>query len=176
MYTTCSPHNAAYLASLGADRVYDYHEAPEALGARVRADSGGALALAWDCSPTPDSARLAALALGGGVEARYGVLLGTDEELVRALNPSVKEVRHTLGYTVFGERFARGGKVWEARREDWEFGRMFWALAGEMLGQGKVKVARLEADRGGKGLEGVKSGLEELRAGKVSALKLVYTF
>ncbi|KAF3767263.1 GroES-like protein [Cryphonectria parasitica EP155] len=196
---TSSPHNFDYLRSLGADYVYDYHIDPATLADRIRADlaasssrSSKPLALAWDCLVTPDSTRLIALAAGAGgagssssssssssppKKMRYGVILPVDKDAVQALYPDVQwEIGLTIGYSVFGEEFTRGKFKLEASREDWEFGKKFWDLTAGLLAEGRVKAGRVETNRLGKGLEGVRLGLEELKAGKVSATKLVYTF
>lgn len=177
---TASPHNFAYLRSLGADALYDYHHPDaEALGAQIRAEAGGGgPTLAWDCIHTESSARLCALALS--VEparpARLATLGRPEGQLVRGLNPNVGDVELTLGYSVFNQPLEVFGEVWSASREDWEFGKMFWEEVGSRaLAEGRVQVARWEADRGGKGLEGVLVGLDELKKGRVSAVKLVYT-
>ena len=79
-----------------------------------------------------------------------------------------------LGFTVFGERFEKFG-VPEARPQDYEFGKMFWDLSCGLLASGKIRTAPVEVNLGGKGLEGVLVGLQELKGNKVSGAKLVYT-
>lgn len=106
----------------------------------------------------------------GGV---YSTLLNVDEEQVKEINPKV-EMRHTLGYTVVGEAFPFGPKTYLASEEDFEFGKMFWEMARGLLGEGKIKTHRHEMDRGMKGLEGALAGMDELRQGRVSGVKLVY--
>lgn len=181
VYTTASPHNFSYLRSLGADHVYDYRTDPDTLAAQIRSDTDNKLTLAWDCLATPESQRLAALSLSDGSqpgvgEASYAALLPLDQELVRGLNPNIKNIGFTMGYTAFGEGLKRTVYTWVPSREDYEHGKMFWELSQGLLAEGKVKPARYELNRGGKGLEGVQKGLEELKEGKVSGAKLVYTF
>ncbi|ROV99439.1 hypothetical protein VMCG_06347 [Cytospora schulzeri] len=173
--TTASPHNFDYLKSLGADAVFDYHTPADELAAEVRAYTDNKLTLAWDCSPTAESARLCALAMSDSLEGAYGSLIPVPSDVIRAANPKVVKSGFTMGYSAFGEDFSRGGRAFAAKPEDAAFAAKFWDLSRDLLAQGKVKVARFELDRGSKGLEGVITGLEDLREGKVSGTKLVYT-
>jgi hypothetical protein len=111
------------------------------------------------------------MSTSGGI---YSTLLPIPESDVRKLTPKV-EYRTTLGYTVVGEYFKFGPQEWEARPEDFEFGKMFWGLSEWLLREGKVKVHKVSLDNYGKGLEGVLKGLDAMRTGKVSGEKWVYT-
>ncbi|KUI53789.1 Protein TOXD [Cytospora mali] len=172
---TASPHNFDYLKSLGAEAVFDYHTPTEELAREIKAYTDNKLTYAWDCSPTEESARLCALALSDSEEGAYGQLLPLDNEVVKAANPKVTKVGFTMGYTAFGEAFSRGPFTYQAKPEDAVFAGKFWELSKDLLAQGKVKVAKIEVNRGGKGLEGVRKGLDDLKEGKVSGTKLVYT-
>lgn len=135
--------------------------------------AGEELTLAWDCVSTEDSAQLCAAALSKEKGGKYACLLPVDEKVVKGVNEKV-EVEMTLMYLVFGEEF-RKWKEYPAQPEEYEFGKMFWELSGRLMAEGKVKAARQDVNRGGKGLEGVLVGLQEMREGKVSGAKLVYT-
>lgn len=172
---TASPHNFDYLRSLGADAVFDYHTPAEELAGQIRAHTGNRLTLAWDCSPTAESARLCALSMSDAEEGTYASLLPIQDDVIRTANPKVTRSGFTMGYTAFGEAFTRGGRAYDAKPEDAVFGAKFWDLSRDLLAEGKVKVAKMELDRGGRGLEGVMKGLEDLKEGKVSGKKLVYT-
>lgn len=50
----------------------------------------------------------------------------------------------------------------------------FWQIAGKLFADGKLVAHKSEVDLGGSGLEGVLSGLQTMRDGKVSGFKLVY--
>ena len=50
----------------------------------------------------------------------------------------------------------------------------FWQIAGKLFADGKLVAHKPEVDLGGSGLEGVLSGLQTMRDGKVSGFKLVY--
>ncbi|SPN97149.1 related to toxD gene [Cephalotrichum gorgonifer] len=166
---TASPHNEEYLRSLGADHVVDYKSADAV--AAVRAAAGGDLRLAWDCHSTPESAVFCARALNED-DVHYSALKYV-QAAVLVVNPKAT-VDVSLYYTVFGEDFMYGEKL-DAVPKNYEFGKTFWELSRELLAAGKVKPIRVSVNRGGSGLEGVLVGLNELREGKVSGEKLVYT-
>jgi hypothetical protein len=196
--TTASPRNHAYLRELGAHAVFDYRSPTCAADIRAWAaahSNNGSPATAkirraWDCISEGESPRICAAALaddggdGGNDEAasllpppRYGALLGVKPEVLHEVNPHVRDLRFTLGYDVFGETFTfRGAQSErEGRPDELEFGRQFWGRARALLEKGLVKTVRPTVNRGGAGLEGVLVGLEELKQGKVSGEKLVYT-
>lgn len=172
--TTASPHNFEYLRSLGAEAVFDYHTPAEELAKQIKAHTDNKLTLAWDCSPTPESTQIAAAAMSDTQPGVYGALLPVKDEALKAVNTQVSG-GFTMGYTVFGEAFTRGGRDYPAKPEDREFGKAFWDLSQDLLEQGKFKVARTSVNQGGAGLDGVLKGLEDLRNGKVSGTKLVYS-
>jgi hypothetical protein len=107
----------------------------------------------------------------GGV---YSTLLPVPEDQVKKINPKV-QWKSTLGYTVVGEYFKFGPKDWPAKPEDFEFGKMFWEMSRELLEEGKVKVHRPSVDKYGKGFEGILEGMKQMKNGKVSGEKLVFT-
>lgn len=104
----------------------------------------------------------------------YCAILWIAAEVVTAANPRV-EPKFILAYTMFGESFTRYGREFPARLNDFEFGVRWWEASREALARGTVKAARTEVNRGGQGLAGVVEGLHELKEGKVSGTKLVYT-
>jgi NADPH:quinone reductase-like Zn-dependent oxidoreductase len=175
--TTSSPSNADYLRSLGADAVVDYtrFSEPEAFAAQVREAVGGdgELELAWDCVASEETARMCVAALSKDKGGKYSSLLGVDDKVVKSVNEKVSN-GVTLAYFVFGEEFKKG-RPFPAKPEDYEFGKMFWEMSRGFLADGKVKAARQDVNRGGKGLEGVLAGLREMKEGKVRGVKLVYT-
>lgn len=171
--TTSSPRNFDYLKSLGADTVYDYHKDTETLAQEIKAATKNKLTLSWDCSPTEDSARLCALAMSDSESGKYSSLLRIDAGIIKTANPRV-ESESTLGYSAFGETFSRYGMTFEAKPEDREFAGLFWELSRGLLADGRIKVAKMAIDQGGKGLDGVLKGLDDLKQGRVSGTKLVY--
>ncbi|KAH8646229.1 chaperonin 10-like protein [Xylariales sp. PMI_506] len=175
--TTASPSHHDFVRSLGASAVFDYHD-PDCAGAIRRwvAESGQPLRLAWDCISRPDSAVLCASVLSDDEEGgTYAVLLPVEREAVASINPHIKGPFMTLGYDALGEPHERYGKRVVPDEDELPHAKMFWAVARELLAKGLVKPIRQVVNRGGSGLEGVLKGLDELRNGKVSGEKLVYT-
>ncbi|KAE9570312.1 Protein TOXD [Colletotrichum fructicola] len=169
--TTASPHNFDYLKELGASAVFDYKS--PTVSEDIRKHTGDALTLAWDCQSTDESAAIVARALSSSKPSLVGTLLPVDKKKVQEVNPNA-DVQMSLYYTVFGEEFGYFGKR-DAVPENYEFGKRFWELSRELLAEGKLKPIRVIKNRGGSGLDGVIVGLKELKEGKVSAGKLVYT-
>ncbi|EQB55544.1 hypothetical protein CGLO_04526 [Colletotrichum gloeosporioides Cg-14] len=169
--TTASQHNFDYLKELGASAVFDYKS--PTVSEDIRKHTGDALTLAWDCQSTDESAAIVARALSSSKPSLVGTLLPVDKKKVQEVNPNA-DVQMSLYYTVFGEEFGYFGKR-DAVPENYEFGKRFWELSRELLAAGKLKPIRVIKNRGGSGLEGVIVGLKELKEGKVSAGKLVYT-
>ncbi|KAH6856972.1 chaperonin 10-like protein [Chaetomium sp. MPI-CAGE-AT-0009] len=171
--TTCSPGNFAYVRELGADAAFDYRSPTVVDDIKAWSADADALTLAWDCIATGDSPRICAAALSRTRPGHYRALLKVEDEVLTAVNDKVDNgVR--LGYTIIGEPINKG-QLMPGIPEDYEYGKMFWEVARGLLEQGKLKPARADVNRGGKGLEGVLVGLQELKAGKVSGVKLVYT-
>lgn len=174
MITTCSPRNFEYLKSLGADEVHDYSSDLDALAKDINSRTDNKLTLAFDCSPTEASAQLCAKAMSTTVKGTYCAILRVEPKVIASANPKV-EPRFILAYSIFGAAFKRYGFEFPAKPEDLEFGIRWWEVTRETLAAGKVKTARMDVNRGGEGLEGVVKGLQELKDGKVSGTKLVYT-
>lgn len=66
------------------------------------------------------------------------------------------------------------GTYVEAVPERAQIASEFWELAGKLFAEGKFVAHPPKVDLGGAGLEGVLSGLQTMRDGKVSGFKLVY--
>jgi len=77
---------------------------------------------------------------------------------------------------VVGESFKFGPQEILAKPQDFEFGKKFWELSRELLAEGKIKVHRPSVNKYGKGFEGILEGMKQMKEGKVSGEKLVYTF
>lgn len=105
---------------------------------------------------------------------QYCSILRIQPEVVTGANARV-EPHAILAYSIFGRAFQRYGLDFPARAEDFEFAVRWWEVSREVLASGQVKAARMEVNRGGEGLEGVVTGLREMKEGKYSGTKLVYT-
>jgi hypothetical protein len=77
-----------------------------------------------------------------------------------------------LGYTVSGERFVIEGQEWPANSEDFELGKTFVTLAEKLLEANLIKNHPVKLMEGG--LEGILDGMQYLKDGKVSGVKVVY--
>lgn len=159
--TTASPRNFDYLRSLGADLVVDYNS-PTAVQ-EIRDFPGGKAEYGWNCIGTDESEAFIEQALGGVGNGRIGSILESKYDW-------------TLGYDALGETYEwTGGQVRHGKAEELEFATRFWAIARELLAEGKFKPIRRVVNRGGSGLEGVLKGMDDQKNGLVSAEKLVYT-
>ncbi|KAK7952451.1 uncharacterized protein PG986_008179 [Apiospora aurea] len=174
---TSSPHNFDLLRSLGARWTFDHNAGPDSCAADIRRATSGSLPLAWDC--TGLGAETCAAALSTDAERdrpTYGTIVPVERAVLDRVNAAVRGPRETLMYSAFGERFVKGEKETPADPAEYAFAKEFWELARGLLASGDVKPVVPDVNRGGKGgLEGVLFGLDELRAGKVSGTKLVYT-
>ncbi|PKY05700.1 protein TOXD [Aspergillus campestris IBT 28561] len=146
---TCSPQHFEKVRALGADEVFNSRD--ESAAERIREITGDKLRLCLDCVSLESTAAYCGKALSsqGG---EYSALLPVKVERANVNS------RFTMGYTAVGKEFRYGDRVFEASAEDQAFSRRFWALAEGLLAEGK----------------GVLEGLEEMRAGRVSGVKLVY--
>ncbi|KAK8206787.1 hypothetical protein M8818_004621 [Zalaria obscura] len=164
VYTTCSPRNFEFVKALGADEAFDYKD-PEC-GKKIREATKDSLAHAFDCISEGSSPQICcdAISSKGG---KISYLLPVKDTPRKDV-----ETGNTLAYTVTGEGFPFGPAEFPPKKEDFEFGAMFWELSTKLFGEGKVKVHRPEVRKDG--LKGVFGGLNDMRQGKVSAVKLVY--
>lgn len=167
---TASPHNFDYLKSLGADAVFDYNSPTAA--ADIRSYTNNSLKLAWDCTGFGVALSAGALSSEGG---KYATIIDVKKEDLTNVNPNVDGPYPTLMYSIFGEEFAKRGKTFPADPDEFAFATKFSEIVQDLLEAGKLQAPREILNKGGDGLEGVLKGLDELRAGKVSGGKLVYT-
>lgn len=158
---TASPHNFDLLRTFGADQVFDYKD-PEC-GAKIRAATNNKLKLVFDCMSEGASPGICAAALSSS-GGHVSILLP-----VKDFPRDDVKVTHTLAYTAIGEKY---NDRFQASQTDYEFGAKFWKVAEGLLNEGKIKAHPTEVR---KGLEGVPQGLQDLKDGKVSGVKLVYT-
>lgn len=76
-----------------------------------------------------------------------------------------------LGYTLGGEEFEIEGQVWPAVPEDFELGKKFMSVAEKLLEEGKIRPHPVDARVG---IETILGGMQEMKDGKHSGVKLVY--
>ncbi|WZH42999.1 chaperonin 10-like protein [Fusarium acuminatum] len=170
--TTSSPSNADYLKSLGADHVLDYKSTT--LVEDVLRIANGPVQYVFDTYPSDTSTATSAAVLSKSGDAKYVALVPGFEKEVKKLNPSV-DAQSILAYSAFGDPWMYEKEYFPAVPGDYEFQKKFVPVAERLFAEGKVKPPRVFLNRGGSGLEGILRGLEEMRGGRVSGGKLVYT-
>ena len=162
---TASPHNFDLLRKLGADQVFDYKE-PD-VGAKIRKTTNDKLKLVYDCIAEGSSPGICAAAIsssGGHVSTLLPVKDFPRDDVKTNFN---------LAYTALGEDFTLPPKYqFPASQKDYEFGSKFWKMTEGLVNSGKIRPHPVEVR---KGLEGVPQGLQDLKDGKVSGVKLVFT-
>lgn len=164
------------MRSYGADFIADHYsaDAPSRLVAisKENASTLGPLTLCVDNISREDSAAFCAKVLTPeGEPHRSKILYSTLTPLTPPL-PGIKTLP-TLGYSFLGEEYEFMGQVHPASIEDFEHARRFAVVAERLLELGHVRPHPVDVRRDG--LEGVvRTGLPEMRSGKVSGKKLVY--
>ncbi|SMQ51369.1 unnamed protein product [Zymoseptoria tritici ST99CH_3D7] len=82
-------------------------------------------------------------------------------------------VSMVFAYTAYGEAFTKFGHEFPSKPEDYLYASKFFDVCEGLFAEGKLKPH--PNDRRPNGLDGVLNGLDELREGKVSGAKLVYS-
>ncbi|KAF5592960.1 toxD [Fusarium subglutinans] len=170
--TTSSPGNADYVKSLGADHVLDYKS--KTLIDDILKISGGPLLHVFDTHPNPTSLTTSAAILQKSPSAIYISLNPGPEHEVKRRNPHVT-AESILAYSATGNPWMYENEFYEAVPADFAFQRGFVKIAEKLFEKGLLKPPRVFLNRGGSGLEGVLNGLADMREGRVSGGKLVYT-
>ncbi|KAI7325863.1 GroES-like protein [Hortaea werneckii] len=160
---TCSERNFPFVKSLGASAAFDYKD-PDC-AKKIREHTKDQLAHVFDCISEGESPKICSEAIGSqGGTVSY--LLPAKHDRADVQN------RHTLAYTMIGEGFKFGPMDFPDKPEDKEFGEKFWDISGKLITSKQISVHPPKVGKGG--LEGVFDGLQQLREGKVSGVKLVY--
>ncbi|KAI9729631.1 MAG: hypothetical protein M1818_008478 [Claussenomyces sp. TS43310] len=135
-------------------------------GSKIREITTNSLQLVLDTIATPSSAQICAEALsstGGGL---YVNLMG-----IEMPREDVKSI-FFLGHTIRGEAFEYEGETWPAVPEDYELGKKFFALTEKLLAMGKIQSHPAEVRSGGLGK--ILDGMQDMKEGRISGVKLVY--
>lgn len=172
--TTCSPNNFDLVKDRGADEVFDSRD-PD-VGRQVYEASNGSITKVLDNVAKTSTAAIcaeafppafAATGAGSGEERRiYCSLLNR-----KCPRDDVESV-FFLGYSMNGESYILETDEFPAEPEALEFARKWILLAERLWAEGKWKSHPEKV--GGGGLLGCIEGMEELRQGRVSGVKLVY--
>ncbi|KIM83817.1 hypothetical protein PILCRDRAFT_87807 [Piloderma croceum F 1598] len=155
VYTTASKHHHESLKALGADVVFDYKD-PE-VSKKIKEASNGTIKICLDGISEHGSTKLAADAMsdeGGKIIA----LLSVKEQLRSGIS-----VQTTLVYSVLDSK----NVVDRVDIAEWH------KVVPELLDSGKLRIHNIDRKNGG--LEAIPEGLNELKQGKVSGKKIVYT-
>ncbi|KAF8865528.1 putative zinc-binding oxidoreductase ToxD [Acephala macrosclerotiorum] len=166
--TTASPHNFELLKNLGADHVFDYHD-PNC-GAKINALMNNKLTLVFDTIATPSSAKICASAISTLPSPPLGKKIYVNLMGIDFPRQDVQNM-FLLAYTISGEEFEIEGEKWDAVPEDFELGKRFMSFSEKLLEEGVVKGHPVKMLEGGLG--GILGGMEELKNGRVSGVKLV---
>ncbi|KAI3392861.1 hypothetical protein diail_5036 [Diaporthe ilicicola] len=163
---TCSPHNFDLVRAAGAEAAFDYNS--PTCASDIRDLTGNQLAYAADCITTADSMRICYESLG----AEGGRYVALDSFPIsghsrRAVRPSWVFAMSAFGSAV----------DWVAPYKcdpspaDRHFAAAWTRKVAKLVRDGVVKPLRYRVI--GETLEDVDDGLEELRSGRVSGMKLV---
>lgn len=167
---TASLSNFDKLKSLGADAIFDYQS--PTCGADIRHFTQNKLRHAWDCAGA--DVAICAAALSDAYPGTYGAI-NTDNTEVLKTNRQIGEPLHTLGHIAIGEQFVFGDTTFPVTPDEADYAVIFLELSRSLLETGAIKPVSPTVNKMGSGLDGVIKGLDEIRNGRVSGTKLVYT-
>ncbi|KAJ5948191.1 alcohol dehydrogenase [Penicillium verhagenii] len=164
---TCSPHNFDFVKGYGADVVYDYKSSDCA--AKIRADTNNELEYIIDCFAEDSSMRFCYAAMGraGG---KYVALNPFSEHLH---NRKVIEPDWILATRIAGD-----GSMWPApfacpdEPKILEISLPLYRTFQVLLDERKIRPHTVQLEDGG--LSGIPEGVQKIRSGAVSGVKLVY--
>lgn len=134
--------------------------------ADIRKVANNKLAHALDTIGTAESAQICCEAMG----PRGGTY--TSLQPVAELPRRDVANKSTVVFTALGDGFQIGETEIPANSEDHEFAVHFTKLVQELLSQGELTVHPVSLQQGG--LDGVLDGVNKMREGSVSGVKLVY--
>eukprot|EP01116_Phalansterium_solitarium_P020193 TRINITY_DN5891_c0_g1_i1.p1 TRINITY_DN5891_c0_g1~~TRINITY_DN5891_c0_g1_i1.p1 ORF type:complete len:340 (-),score=140.96 TRINITY_DN5891_c0_g1_i1:132-1151(-) len=167
VFTTASKQNHELLKSLGADFIFDYHDAD--VVDQIKKASGDSIEVALDCVSEDQTLAQTADSLSTAKGGRIDVILAPDWSKIRK---EIKVIPSVL-YTAFGKALVKFGHPLPAIPEDRVHHVKFQSIISNLLAEGKLKTLPIKLMPGG--LDGVQAGFDYMKAGKVRAEKLVYT-
>ncbi|KAF2165493.1 hypothetical protein M409DRAFT_24346 [Zasmidium cellare ATCC 36951] len=160
--TTCSARNFDFVKSLGADEIFDYND-PD-VGKKIREVTNDKLYHVMDCIGDGGAKIcLDSLSSSGGQIATINSRAIYDRDDIR--------LKKVIAYSANGEPWRMAGNDFPATKEETDLANLYFRLNEKLMGEGKVKA---HPPKTGQGLEGVLQGLDEMRQGKVSGVKLTY--
>lgn len=173
--TTASPKNNDYLKSLGADYVLPYSDPNTP--AEIKKITNGTLYLGYDAISEGGSTRLLINALGSASEIPAGkkkkvvVVLDVQRDQLGD-NADDVDVHMIIVGSLLGKEMTVYG-LWHlpASEDDYNFGVHMYDIFERLLKDKKWKHQRVKVFGG---LEKVSEGWEYMKAGKISAEKILY--
>ncbi|PNY28307.1 Enoyl reductase LovC [Tolypocladium capitatum] len=165
---TCSARNFAMVKELGAQEAFDYHS--PTCGDDIRRYTSDTLAYALDCITDLGSMRICYAAMGRG----GGKYMGLNPVPLRAHSRRDIKPDYILVYTMFGKEVSLPRPFGRpARPKDRVFAEG-WYRGTQTLVDTPGEIRPHPLDQGSGGLHGVIKGLDRMRKGDVSGVKLVY--
>lgn len=172
--TTASPKHNEYLKSLGADYVLPYSDPNTP--AEIKKITKGKLYLGYDSVTEHGSTQLVIDSLGNlsdiptGKKREVAIVLPVDH---KDLSEDAKDVEFhlVLVYTLAGEETKLLGISTPGDPKKYEFSIRMYDILERLMTEKKTQHQRLKYMGG---LEKVQEGFEYMKAGKVSAEKLIY--
>jgi NADPH:quinone reductase-like Zn-dependent oxidoreductase len=163
--TTASPHSTDLVKSYGADAVFDYHDPGVAAAITKQYPD---ISIAVDCFSKGQSFRIS-----------DEVLKNSKGKLITLLQPPKPKypgIQHELilAYTLLGRPFQwlpPVGPKWPAIPDDRKALARFYAGLPQLVSDKKLRAPPIFLEEGG--WNGILTGLDKLRAGKVSGGKMV---
>ncbi|KAE8383480.1 hypothetical protein BDV26DRAFT_251815 [Aspergillus bertholletiae] len=165
---TCSPHNFAMVKELGAEEAFDYHS--PTCGDDIRRYTSDTLAYTFDCITDLGSMRICYTAMGRA----GGQYMGLDPIPLRGHTRRNIKPDYVLIYTMFGKEVQSPRPFGRpARPKDRAFAEG-WYRSTQVLVDTPGEVRPHPLDPSSDDLEGVVKGLDRMRKGDISGVKLVY--
>ena len=167
--TTCSPRNFDFVKGIGADEVLDYNDSE--CGKKINDITSNKLQFCWDTISLESSAKICseALSTDSSLQLKYGTILPV--KLPQSDSRKV-ETTTTFMYTIFNDKFSKGGRETPAVQEDFDFAKKFMEITEKLLKEGRLKTHPEKV--GSQGLAGALQGMKDMQNDKVSGQKLVY--
>lgn len=170
--TACSARNFDLVKSYGADQVVDYNDGDAAIN-KIKEVTGGGVHKALDCISLPESNSFSIKCFADG-KGQLNVILPPDAEAV-GVRPDI-HVDFTLLYTLWGKAFEFGPRdgqkmPFPARPHELKFHEELVERIPGFIELG-FKAPPIEK-RGG--LDDIAQGLNDMRDGKLSGKRYVYT-
>ncbi|PON21677.1 TOXD, partial [Trichoderma gamsii] len=165
VYTVCSRASHELVKQCGADHIF-YHDAPSTLE-DLRIATQGKIQIAVDCIATEQSAAICA----SNMEVSGGKYISFTGARIRDRRITTVNI---FGFTMLNIEFlfeAIGIRA-DINVEDVTFATDFARRAERLIARNAIKPSAAEVRPGG--LDGIVSGLEDMKAGRVRGRRLVY--